>query len=143
MAGAKLRVLTMKIHALRLQPDQDLRVALKEYAIAQQLQSAFVLTAIGSFKQVAIRFADQPTCCTLQGRSELLSLNGTLSMHGLHLHMAIADSQGTVLGGHVTDGCLIYTTAEIVLGESKEFIFLRRPDAQTGFLELEIQTPGS
>ncbi|MDX2230052.1 MAG: PPC domain-containing DNA-binding protein [Leptolyngbyaceae cyanobacterium bins.349] len=129
----------MNIYALRLRPDQDLRGALKEFAIAHQLQAAFVLTAIGSFKQVALRFADQPTHCILTGRYELLSLNGTLSVHGMHLHMAIADSQGKTLGGHVTEGCLIYTTAEIVLGASQELIFLRHPDAQTGFWELAIQ----
>lgn len=129
----------MKIFALRLQPDQDLRQALKEFAIAHNLQAGFILSAIGSFKQVALRFADQPSSTVLQGCYEMLSLQGTLSVHGLHLHMAIADFQGQVLGGHVSDGCIIYTTAEIVIGASEAFVFLRCPDAQTGFLELDVQ----
>jgi len=129
----------MKLFALRLKPNQDLQQGLKEFAIAHQLQAAFILSGIGSFQQVAIRFADQPTSTILTGRFELLSLQGTLSIHGMHLHMAIADSQGNTLGGHVTSGCIIYTTAEIIIGECEDLIFLRTPDEQTGFLELDIQ----
>ena len=29
-----------------------------------------------------------------------------------HLHIAVADSAGNVVGGHLMDGCFIYTTAE-------------------------------
>jgi len=68
-----------------------------------------------------------------------VALNGTLSMHGSHLHLAIADKTGRMLGGHLTEGCIIYTTAEIVIGESPHLTFVRTPDAQTGFLELEIR----
>lgn len=130
----------MKTFALRLKPNQDLQQGLKEFAIAHELQAGFILSGIGSFKQVAIRFADQPTSTILTDRYELLSLNGTLSVHGLHLHMAIADSQGNTLGGHVTPGCIIYTTAEIIIGECEDLIFLRKPDKQTSFLELDIQS---
>lgn len=130
----------MKIFALRLHPNQDLRPALKAFAIAHELQAAFILSAIGSFKQVALRFADQSSSTVWQGRYELLSLQGTLSVHGLHLHLAIADAQGQAFGGHLTDGCIIYTTAEIIIGASDDFVFQRRPDAQTGFLELEVES---
>jgi len=128
----------MKTYALRLHPDQDLRQALKEFAIAHALQAGCILSAIGSFKQVALRFADQSTNTVLTGRYELLSLNGTLSVHGMHIHLAIADSQSHAFGGHLTEGCIIYTTAEIIIGESEDFVLLRTPDAQTGFLELEV-----
>lgn len=128
----------MKVFALRLKPDRDLRQELKQYALAHQLQAGVILTAIGSFKQVAIRFASQPTPTILTQKYELIALSGTLSRHGLHLHMAIADSNGHILGGHVADGCLIYTTAEIVIGEIEDLEFKRQEDKQTGFLELEI-----
>ncbi|MCY7324455.1 MAG: DUF296 domain-containing protein, partial [Phormidesmis sp. CAN_BIN36] len=70
---------------------------------------------------------------------EILSLNGTLSVNGLHLHIAIADSVGNTIGGHLDNDSIIYTTAEIAIGASEDLIFLRSPDPQTGFLELEIQ----
>lgn len=130
----------MKTLVLRLQPDQDLRQELQTFAIAHELQAACILSAIGSFKQVALRFADQSTNTVLPGRYELLSLSGTLSIHGMHIHMAIADAEGKAFGGHLTTGCIIYTTAEIIIGESENLIFLRTPDTQTGFLELEVQS---
>lgn len=128
----------MNVHALRLKPDQDLRLELKEFANSRAIQAGYILSAIGSFKQVALRFADQSSSTVWQGRYELLSLDGTLSVNGMHLHMAIADSQGQSFGGHLTEGCIIYTTAEIIIGESNNLTFARTPDPQTGFLELEI-----
>lgn len=67
-----------------------------------------------------------------------VSLNGTLANTGVHLHITIADSHGKVIGGHLNDGCIIYTTAEIVIGIAEDFSFLRNLDEQTGFNELEI-----
>ena len=129
----------MKVFALRLKPDRDLRQSLKEFALENEIQAGFVLSAIGSLKQAAIRFADQPKSEVLPGRFEILSLNGTLSINGLHLHIAIADSTGRTIGGHLDNGSIIYTTAEIVIGESEDLLFSRSPDPQTGFLELDIQ----
>jgi len=127
----------MKLFALRLKPDQDLRQSLKEFAIQENLQAGFVLSAIGSLRQAAIRFANQETSGILTDKFEIIALNGTLSIHGLHLHIAIANQQGKVIGGHLNQGCLIYTTAEIVLGEVPDLVFRRALDKQTGFLELE------
>lgn len=128
----------MTIFALRLTPDQDLKQELKNFAIAQRIQAGFILSAIGSLKQAAIRFANQPASQTITEKFEILSLNGTLSDEGIHLHIAIADGQGKTIGGHLDRGCLVYTTAEIVIGDISHLRFLRKPDAMTGFLELEI-----
>ena len=50
------------------------------------------------------------------GKFEIVSLTGTLSAGGSHhLHVAIADSTGAVFGGHLLAGCVVRTTAEIVL----------------------------
>lgn len=129
----------MKALALRLQPDQDLRQSLKAFAIVQNLQAGFILSAIGSLKVAQLRFADRSKSDVLTGKFEILSLNGTLSVHGLHLHLAIADQNGNAIGGHLDTGCLIYTTAEIIIGDIPNLIFLRTSDPKTGFLELEIK----
>jgi predicted DNA-binding protein with PD1-like motif len=69
---------------------------------------------------------------------EILSLSGTLSANGSHLHLCVADSEGHCVGGHLSDGCIVNTTAEIVISEFPKLIFKRAPDAQTGFEELVI-----
>lgn len=128
----------MKVFALRLKPNQDLKQSLKNFAIEQDIQAGFILTAIGSLKQVKIRFANQSTSTELTNKFEIISLNGTLATEGIHLHIAIADQEGKILGGHLDNGCIIYTTAEIVIGVSEEFNFIRTNDQQTGYKELEI-----
>ncbi|MBV8887851.1 MAG: DNA-binding protein [Chroococcidiopsidaceae cyanobacterium CP_BM_RX_35] len=130
----------MKVFALRLKPDQDLRQSLETFAIERDIKAGFVLTAIGSLQQAKIRFANQSASTVLQDRFEILSLNGTLAITGVHLHICIADKVGQTLGGHLSDGCIIYTTAEIVIGTSEEFTFVRTLDQQTGYKELEIIT---
>jgi predicted DNA-binding protein with PD1-like motif len=129
----------MKTFALRLHPGDDLRPCLQQFAQAHHLQAGCVLSAIGSLKQVRLRFSNQPEGTIIHDTFEVISLAGTVSIYGVHLHMAIADNQGTVLGGHLMDGCLIYTTAEIVIGELEGVVFERAIDRQTGFLELAIR----
>lgn len=40
---------------------------------------------------------------------------------------------------HVKEGCIVHTTAEIVIGEIQNKIFVRELDKDTGFKELNIQ----
>lgn len=128
----------MNVIAIRLKPNEDLRQTLKNFALNQNIKAGFILTAIGSLKQATIRFANQETSIVLTDKFEILSLNGTIANTGVHLHIAIADQQGKTIGGHLDDGCIIYTTAEIVIGIAEDFTFLRTIDEQTGCKELEI-----
>lgn len=132
----------MKVFALRLKPDQDLRQSLKNFACEENIKAGFILTAIGSLKQAKIRFANQSISKVLNDKFEIIALNGTLATTGVHLHIAIANKEGKTIGGHLDDGCIIYTTAEIVIGASEEFTFSRILDEQTGYKELEITKLG-
>ena len=58
---------------------------------------------------------------------------------GAHLHISISDGEGCTLGGHVNDGNIIYTTAEIVVGEILDVQFSRQIDSITTFKELVIE----
>lgn len=124
---------------LRLSPGTDLRQALWHHCQHRSIRAAYILTAVGSLQSAVIRFANQPTGTHLNQPWEILSLAGTLSMAGVHLHIALADSQGRVIGGHLMDGCLVYTTAEIVLGQIPGVTFQRQYDPATGFKELLIE----
>lgn len=132
----------MKTFAIRLKPNTDLKQSLSNFTKQQNIQAGFILSAIGSLQQATIRFANQNTSMVLSEKFEILSLNGTLSLNGIHLHISIADQFGKTIGGHLMDGCIIYTTAEIIIGESTEFIFKRTLDPETGYPELEI-TPNN
>jgi predicted DNA-binding protein with PD1-like motif len=128
----------MKVFPIRLKANADLRQSLKSFAIEKNIQAGFILTGIGSLKQATIRFANRDVSTVLTEKFEIVSLNGTASMAGVHLHIAIANSHGKVIGGHLSDGCIVYTTAEIVIGIAEDFTFHRSLDEQTGFNELEV-----
>ena len=129
----------MKIFAIRLKPDQDLKESLRRFINQKNIQAGFILTAVGSLKQATLRFANQAHAQVLQEKFEIVSLVGTLSINGIHLHISLADKNGQTIGGHLVEGCIIYTTAEIVIGTSEDFVFLRTVDEQTGYQELDIQ----
>ena len=129
----------MKIFATRLKPNQDLKESLKSFVQQNNIQSGFILTAVGSLKQATLRFANRDNAQVFNERFEIVSLVGTLSIHGIHLHISLSDKNGKTIGGHLVDGCIIYTTAEIVIGVSEDFIFVRTVDETTGYKELEIQ----
>lgn len=129
----------MQPHCLRLTPGQDLKQALQKFSQAQGLEAAIILTGLGSFTQAALRFAAASEATLIDGPLELISLSGTLSQHGMHLHGAVADAQGRVYGGHIMPGCLIRTTAEIAIATLPHLRLCRQPDRQTGYLELGIE----
>jgi predicted DNA-binding protein with PD1-like motif len=129
----------LQTHCFRLKPGQDLKNELLAYCQAQGLQAATLISGVGSLKEARLRLADAKESVTYAGPFEIVSLIGTLSAEAAHLHIAISDKAGQVLGGHLLDGCTIHTTAEIVLLENTELQFLRVQDPTTGYKELSIQ----
>lgn len=130
---------SMRVFALRLKPGQDLRQEIEAFAKAKHFHAGFIITTVGSLKHAAIRLADQSSETQFEGKFEIVSLVGTLSPDGVHLHLSISDSSGKTIGGHLAEGCLIYTTAEIVMGDAPGLIFSRERDAETGYQELRIR----
>jgi predicted DNA-binding protein with PD1-like motif len=128
----------MKVVPLRVSPGDDLRLSLEAW-LAQQLEPAgCMLSAVGSLSVVQLRLAGQRKSTTITGDLEILSLAVTLSPDGVHLHIAVADSSGTVIGGHLCAGSLVRTTAELVVGLLPEWRFCRELDPATGYAELQI-----
>ena len=80
----------------------------------------------------------QPMLCTCPGdKFEVVSLVGTVSPDGLHLHASLGDEQGGVSGGHLVQA-IVHTTAEVVVGEASALAFSRVMDPETGFKELVV-----
>ena len=97
----------MKVVPLRLTPGVDLRLALEAWMGAQQEQAGCVISAVGSVSVDQLRLAGAAEATAIHGDLEILSLSGTLSPDGAHLHIAIADSKGAVIGGHLGAGSLV------------------------------------
>lgn len=125
-------------HALRLQPGQDLRQELEALAHRLQLEAAAVVTCVGSLSEAALRMAGAASETRRAGPFEIVSLVGTLSVNGAHLHIALTDAQGAAWGGHLLKGCRIHTTAEIVVAGLPGYRFDHATDPATGYAELAI-----
>ncbi len=128
----------MKAVPLRLKPGDDLRRVLEAWMGQQQEQAGCLISGVGSLSLAKLRFAGAAEATTISGDLEILSLAGTLSADGAHLHITIADSTGAVIGGHLCHGSLVRTTAELVLGLLPQWRFRRGLDPATGCAELRI-----
>lgn len=134
-----MRASVLKTYALRLRPGQDLRVELEKFTRRMNLRAGFILTAVGSLRKASLRLANQKDAAAYDDKFEIVSLVGTLSPDGPHLHLSLSDSSGKTIGGHLVEGSIIYTTAEIIIGELKGLRFTREQDEQTGYQELRIR----
>ncbi len=126
------------IHAIRLKPGEDLKLSIDAFVAAHHITAGWVITAVGSLTQTNIRYANQPNGAQLKGHFEIVSLTGTLSINGSHIHTSMSDSTGYTVGGHLLEGNIVYTTVEIVIGESKQLQFTREKDGTTPWEELQI-----
>lgn len=129
----------MKIFALRLNPGQDLREELENFVKNKNINSGFILTCVGSLKKAGLRMAKGKITEKFPGPFEIISMEGTLCSDGIHVHVCLSDKKGNCIGGHLKEGCIVFTTVELVIGASDEFEFGREVDKSTGFEELVVK----
>ena len=130
---------SVKAYAFRLKPGQDLKKEIQNLVIEKQIKAGWISTCVGSLTNYHIRFVNQPNGCKASGHFEIVSVTGTVSVNGSHLHISISDNTGKTIGGHLMEGCIVYTTAEIVLLSSDGFVFKREKDGSTQWEELQVK----
>lgn len=124
---------------LRLEPGEDVRPLLEQWARDHGIDAASIASAVGSLTQAHIRYANRADGIVTTGDLEIVALSGTLSRYGTHLHIAVSDRDGATLGGHMLPGCLVRTTLELVVQEIEDVRMLRTKDAVTTYDELDPQ----
>ena len=129
----------MTLLPIRLSPGDDLRRAVEAAVQARGAEAAFVLSGIGSLREARLRFADEPTETAIPGPLELVSIAGSLTSTGAHLHVSVSDRHGVVMGGHLGYGNIVRTTAELLLVLLPEWALSREHDPLTGFNELVVR----
>lgn len=142
-SACKIKTMTpekISTAAFRLKPGEDLRAGIEKIVRENEIKAGWVATCSGSLTDYAIRFANQPDASAGSGHFEIVSLTGTVSVNGSHMHLSISDSTGRTFGGHLTPGCKVYTTAEIVLMYTDKYTFTREKDGSTLWEELQIHT---
>ncbi len=109
----------------------------------EKVLAGVLLSIVGGLENAVLRMpGSAPENQKVQewdGPFEIVAGTGTLSKEGCHLHIALSDRKGNVIGGHLKDGCRIKTTAEIVLGVFDDIEYKRTQDKNTGFPELDVK----
>ena len=81
---------------LKLAPGSDLRLSLEELAQLDGI-SGFVLGVVGNLTKASFQCPGQVEPTVLEGDLEVITLNGTFSPEGVHLHLSLSS-------------CLLYTS---------------------------------
>lgn len=126
-------------YAIRLKPGEDLKKSVQAFVDDKKIKAGWIASCAGSLTDYQIRFANKPKGSMGSGHFEIVSLSGTLSTNGSHLHISISDGTGHTIGGHLMDGCIVYTTAEIIIQSSPDLQFTREKDGSTDWPELQIK----
>jgi uncharacterized protein len=132
----------IKGYAVRLTPGQDVKKELLAFARKEGLKAPAIVTCVGSLTDVNVRLANQKEGTARKGHFEIVSLVGMLDADGGHLHLCVTDKDGVAFGGHLLDGSLVYTTAEVVIAELGGLEFRREEDKTFGYKELVVYPRG-
>jgi uncharacterized protein len=141
IAGCKTKSMeqsNLTSYAFRLKPGEDVKSGIEKVVKDNNIKAGWMVTCVGSLTDYTIRFANQPEGNSGRGHFEIVSLVGTISVNGLHLHICLSDSTGKTIGGHLMPGCKVYTTAEIVLQATDKYEFTREKDGTTPWEELQV-----
>ena len=131
--------LFMKTHTFRLKPQEDLFDSIENFVKQKNIQAGVILSAVGSLTHATLRLANKNYYNEYEGHFEIVSMTGTVSVHGSHLHISISDGDGKTIGGHLVSGCKIYTTAEIVIVEFEDVVYKRELlENDSGYEELVV-----
>jgi predicted DNA-binding protein with PD1-like motif/glutaredoxin len=120
---------------LKLAPGSDLRLSLEELAQRDGI-SGFVLGVVGNLTKASFQCPGQAEPTVLEGDLEVITLNGTFSPEGVHLHLSLSDGACQVWGGHLEPGTIVQKGVDLLIGvlEQRE----GRPARQTAAPRIEI-----
>jgi len=124
--------------ATRLTKGDDLKHSIQHLVAKHRISAGTIASCVGCFTHVHIRLAGASETLQLNEPVEIVSIMGTLTPLHQHIHISVAKQNGEVVGGHLMEGCLIDTTAELILHQYHNLSFSREADPKTGFTELTI-----
>lgn len=138
-----------RVIAMRLAPGCDIMKSIAQVANQHGIKSGAILSGAASLRKTVLRnprsypesfpITDKVRVFTdIDGPLELLSLSGNISTKDdgemvVHAHAAVSSGKpdGVAYGGHLVEGSIVYSTAEIILAEVEGCEFKRVMDPET------------
>ena len=127
------------MHVFRLTNGQDLKKSIVDYCENNSIKAGIIGACVGCCYEVNFRLAGGEKFFHNVADYEIVSMTGTISETGTHIHVSFSDENGNVVGGHLSKGCFINTTAEVVIIEINNYKLTREFDDTTGYKELVIE----
>jgi len=131
-----------KIHTFRVKPKEDLLRAIEDYCESNGVTSGAVISIIGSLEKASLNFLKSLPANyinkQLDGPMEIASAQGSVAKMDdktiVHIHVLVDDENET-RGGHLAEGSIVFSTAEVIIGEL-EHQLKRAKNDYTGLFEL-------
>ena len=105
----------MRAVPLHLEAGSDVRRSLEQLALEHDA-GGFVLSVVGNLSQAAFACPGKSAPTVLAGELEIITLQGTISPDGVHLHLSFSDASCQVWGGHLEHGTLVLRGADLLVG---------------------------
>ena len=106
-------------HSLKLSPDSDLIICIKEFSFSNNLYG-FISGVVGNLSKACIQCPGNQEIKKFEGNLEIVSLNGYFDNGDVHLHLGFADEGCNVLGGHLQEGSIVKKGTDILLVSFKK-----------------------
>ena len=104
----------MQPHSLKLSPDSDLIVCIKEFSFSNNLYG-YVSGVVGNLSKACIQCPGNQEISKFEGNLEIVSLNGHFNNGDVHIHLSFADEGCNVFGGHLEEGSIVKKGTDILL----------------------------
>ena len=127
------------VYVFRLTKGMDLKKEIVNYCVENNIVAGYIGAFVGCCSEVNLRLAGGKDFFNKNADYEIVSMTGTISENGVHIHASFSDVLGNVVGGHLSDGCIVNTTAEVVISSIDNYKLVRIFDKNTGYKELDIK----
>ncbi|MEM0054168.1 MAG: DNA-binding protein [Nitrososphaeria archaeon] len=143
-----------KFIVVRLKTGVDLLLSLKKIVEENGIKAGVILSGVGLLGKARIRNVkilpekfpisdEHRVILSFDGPLEILSLSGNISLikdePNVHLHATLSYYDGKsieVVGGHVIEGCTVFSFAEIVIMEIENIQMIKGFDSETKTFQL-------
>ena len=114
--------------ALRLDPGEDVLLALRDAVREQGIRNAAILSGVGSLDRYhfhVVKTTNIPPGNTFvrgEGPFDILTVTGLVVDGKVHAHITFSNTE-IAMGGHLEEGCRVLTFAVIVIAEALDVDF--------------------
>ena len=111
-----------KLHILRVDPGEDVLLAVRRFLAESGLVQAVVTGGYGTLAAYSLHWVTHNHIPTENlyrkgtGGIEILAMNGLVVDGKPHIHVALSNPEGG-FGGHLEEGCIAYVLCEIFFAE--------------------------